>query len=210
VGIAASAAPSPLHVLERHAAGDRQRAAGTWTRRQRTALARLDAGQRRQVAGFDPLAVEHQHGAFDGLPELPHVAGKALRREPFQRAPAEGDLAALIGLGAEREEMAGEPRDVARPLAQRRQADADQVQAVEQILAELPARHLFAEVAVGGGDDAEVDGARDRGAQHLVGAVLQHPQQLDLGGGRSRRSRPGKWCRRGPSRIAPCGRPARR
>ena len=72
-----------------------------------------------------------------------------------------------------------------RALAQRRQAQGDQVQAVEQVLAELPARHHLGEVAVGGRDHPHVDRARDARAQHLVGAVLEHPQQLHLRGGSS-------------------------
>ena len=41
-------------------------------------------------------------------------------------------------LGVLREEVLGEQRDVLAPLAQRRQRDRDDVDAVEQVLAEPP------------------------------------------------------------------------
>jgi len=40
--------------------------------------------------------------------------------------------------------------------------------------------HQLRELAVGRGDDAHVHAAREARAEHLVAAVLQHAQQLDL------------------------------
>ena len=70
-----------------------------------------------------------------------------------------------------------------RPFAQRRQVHRDQVQAVEQVLAELPARDEPREVAVGGRDHAHVDSAGTARAEQLEACGLQHPQELDLRGG---------------------------
>ena len=65
-------------------------------------------------------------------------------------------------------------------VAQRRQLDVDDVQAVEQILAEAALLHLLLEVDVGGGDDPHVhlDGLHAAEAHEL--ALLHHAQQLGL------------------------------
>ena len=84
-------------------------------------------------------------------------------------------------LGAELlEEMLHQQRNVVAPLAQRRQLHRDDVQAVEQILAERAVRDHLREVAVGRGDDAHVDLDRVRVADALELALLQHAQQLRL------------------------------
>ena len=49
-------------------------------------------------------------------------------------------------------------QDVARTLAQRRQAQAGDVQPVEQILTKTPGGHGLVQVRVRGGDHADVDG----------------------------------------------------
>ena len=60
-----------------------------------------------------------------------------------------------------------EQGDVLASLAQRRQGDGDDLDAVEEVLAHLPRGDPFGQIAVGGGDDAEVGlvqvGAADRG-----------------------------------------------
>ena len=58
--------------------------------------------------------------------------------------------------------MLDEQRDVLLALAQRRQVDVDDVEAVVQVLAEPAALDLVVEVAVRRGDDADVDLDRQR------------------------------------------------
>ena len=65
-------------------------------------------------------------------------------------------------------------------LAQRRQVDADDVQPVEEVLAEPALLHLVLQVDVGGGDDAHVDLDRLHAAQAHELALLHHAQQLGL------------------------------
>ena len=55
------------------------------------------------------------------------------------------------------EEVLDEQRDVLAPIAQRRQRDRDDVEPVEQVLAELAVRDRLLQVAVGRGDDPDVD-----------------------------------------------------
>ena len=116
--------------------------------------------------------------------ELPHVAGKRERGERLQRVVGQhlrldGELArALL------QEMPGERRDVVRPLAQRRQAQAHDVEAMQQVLAEQPLPHALLEVLVRRRDDAHVRLQRRVAADAVVLAVGEHAQQAHLQVGR--------------------------
>ena len=79
-----------------------------------------------------------------------------------------------------RDEELGERIDLVAPLAQRRHVDLDDLQPVVQVLAELALEHHRLEIAVGGGDDAHVDGDALVAAQLGELGVLQHVQQLGL------------------------------
>ena len=86
----------------------------------------------------------------------------------------------LVLLAVLLEEVLHEQRDVVAPLAQRRQVDADDVQPVEEVLAEPPVLHLLLQVDVGRGDDADVDLDRLHAAEAHELALLHHAQQLGL------------------------------
>ena len=73
-----------------------------------------------------------------------------------------------------------EGRDVARALAERRQDDGDDVEAVEEVLAELPRLHHRLEVAVRRGDDADVDRDRLVAADAPDLALLEGAEDLPL------------------------------
>src|SRR5436305_229147 len=76
--------------------------------------------------------------------------------------------------------MLDQQRNIVLPLAQRRQLYRDHVEAIEEILAELPLIHHLAEVDVGGGDDPDIDPDRlDPAEAHEI-ALLDHPEQLRL------------------------------
>ena len=70
-----------------------------------------------------------------------------------------------------------------RPFAQRRDVDADDVQPVEEVLAELARCHGLLERLVGGGDDAHIHLDGLVAADALERAGLQHAQDLGLRGG---------------------------
>ncbi len=96
------------------------------------------------------------------------------RRHRFGRA--------LLVLGEILEEIIDEQWDVLAPLAQRRDVNADDVQPVEKVLAELPRGHGLFERLVRGGDNAHVGRDRLVAADPLEGAGLQNPQDFGLGG----------------------------
>ena len=103
-------------------------------------------------------------------------------------------------------EVLGERADVARAVAQRRDDDREHRQPVVEIFAKGLRLDHRRQVAVRGGDDADVDahGPLAADADHL--AVLHDAQQPDLRGeARARRLRRGTACRRRPARTSPCG-----
>ena len=130
-----------------------------------------------------------------------------------QRAAAARDRQrlALVDLRRPLQESRAEDGDVVGPLAERRQVNRHQVDAVEQVFAEL-ARATPCRPAAGW--------SRRRRARRLHGAgsspaprrcgpaarAASSPATADRG----RRSRRGRSCRRAPSRTGPCGRRARR
>ena len=78
------------------------------------------------------------------------------------------------------EEVAHEVGDVLEPLPQRRQPQRHDIQPIEQILAEQALIDLLLQVAIGGGDDADVGPDRRAAADCRVFALLQHAQQPRL------------------------------
>ena len=76
--------------------------------------------------------------------------------------------------------MFREQSHVFGPLAQRRDVQPHDVQAVEQILAEAAGPHVVLEPAVGRRDDPHVDLPRARAADHRDGLLLHEPQQPRL------------------------------
>jgi hypothetical protein len=67
------------------------------------------------------------------------------------------DVRAAVLLAELLQEFLDEERDVLFALAQGRDEERDDVEAVEEVFAEVAAGDLFPEVLVGGGDDADID-----------------------------------------------------
>ena len=78
------------------------------------------------------------------------------------------------------EEQPRQLRQVLDALAQRRHADRDDVDAVEEILAEPPVLHRLLEIDVGRDDEPEVGLDRLGAADALDLALLDRAQQLGL------------------------------
>ena len=108
------------------------------------------------------------------------LPGNENAREQLQRVVGEdlgldGELARAL-----REEVPGERRDVVLPLAQRRQAQAHDVEAVQQVLAEQPPPHALLEILVRRRDHADVRLLRRVAADAVILAVGEHAQQAHL------------------------------
>jgi cholest-4-en-3-one 26-monooxygenase len=137
---------------------------------------------REMLVEEDPVA-EHDR-AIDGVPQLADVAGPAVRPEDLDGL--EWDLRhgtpELRGGGGR--EGAGQRLDLGATLPERRDRQRDAVETEVEILTESAARHLLLEIAVRGGDEADVDvdGRAAPDAEDRL--LLQHPEQLHLDGER--------------------------
>ena len=78
------------------------------------------------------------------------------------------------------EEFVDEKRDVFLAVAQRRDKEGDDVEAIEEVFAEVAAGDLFFEVLVGGGDDADVDVDGVAGADGVEALFVQSAEDLCL------------------------------
>ncbi len=76
--------------------------------------------------------------------------------------------------------MLGEFENVGRALAQRRDLQVHDVEAEQQILAEVTVAHRFAQIAVRGRDDADIDRHGLGAADAIDDALLNGAQQLGL------------------------------
>src|SRR5262249_50222778 len=70
--------------------------------------------------------------------------------------------------------------DVFLPLAQRRELNFHHVQAEEKIAPERALFHLPGEIAIGGGDDAEIGAPYCKRSKRPEFFLLEHPQQFRL------------------------------
>jgi hypothetical protein len=107
---------------------------------------------------------------MDDVLELTEVAGPVVTAEAF--AGGGGEVLRLpLGRVELGEEMVGQRLDVVSAFPEGRQRDGKDVQAVEEVLPQLPRGHGLLETPVGGGDDAR---PRDR----LVGAPAEDVGRL--------------------------------
>ena len=84
------------------------------------------------------------HRALDHVLELAHVARPVVVHQQVERFRRELEFGTRVLLAVLLEEVLHQQRDVVLALAQRRQLDRDDVQPVEQVLAEASVFHLAA------------------------------------------------------------------
>ncbi len=133
-----------------------------------------------QVPLLDDGAVAHHDGALDGVLELAHVARPRVVAEHVEGAARDAPRALAVLGGVLLDEVLRERRDVAAPVAQRRERDREDVEPVVQVFAEAAARDRGDHVLVRRGDEAHVRLQRLGAAESLELARLQDAQQLDL------------------------------
>ena len=93
------------------------------------------------------------------------------------------DFAGIL-LGKAREEKIDEGGDVFPVVAQRRDVDGDDVEAIVEVLAEGAFLEGGAEIAIRRGDEADIDFESFRAAEALEFAFLENPKKFDLNRGR--------------------------
>jgi len=99
--------------------------------------------------------------------ELADVSRPLGRRESVGEVVGDGDPRQAVARARARTEVARQLGDVLAPLGERRQADRQDVEPIEQILAELAVRDRGLEVDVGGGDDAQIRAYGARAAERI-------------------------------------------
>ena len=72
-------------------------------------------------------------------------------------------------------------RNIVLTIAQRGQQDRHHVESVVEVLAETALPHHFGQVAVGGGDQPDVDCLLPRIADPSYPPALQHAEEFSLG-----------------------------
>src|SRR5438132_3357790 len=151
----------PLDLAERRgAAADARRGPRPRTRARRPErvrrLATLGTKRAGQLALRQERAVGEDARALDDVLQLADVAVPA---RAVQQAFGSGRQALQRFVRARRavaNEGRGEVRNVLASIAQRRQQDLDDVEAIEEIAAETAGGNLRAQIAIGGRDDADV------------------------------------------------------
>ena len=153
--------------------------AGTFLGRAGQADCRRLGGRQAQVDRLDEQAVAQHQGTLQGVFQLAHVARPGVLQQRLAGAFGEQLVGVFMG-GAALNEAARQRQDVLAAFAQRRNVQRQHVQAIEQVFAEAPLGDFFAQIAVGGGDDAHVQLDVATPAQAFHPAFLQHAQQLGL------------------------------
>ena len=136
-----------------------------------------------EILGSHDRAPAEQDDAFDGVFELPNVAGPVVRQQHIEGAGRELDLS-TDALARSLQKCGDEERDVVPPFPECRQTDDDHAEAIVQVGPKLLLSDRSLQIAVGGRDDAIVDLDRAAASDWSNLAFLQDPQQLDLEGRR--------------------------
>ena len=137
---------------------------------------------RGEVGGAEQGAVGGQgREAADFVGELADVAGPVVEQERGDQVVAQPQAAAAALAGEARQEQRRQGRDLVLALAQRRQRDFGDAEAIEEVAPEPALVGEALQVGVGGGDDADGDALGAQVADRLDLAALEEPQQLGLG-----------------------------
>ena len=135
----------------------------------------------RQAGGLDLRRRFQDDGALDDVAQFADVARPMVAQQfvPRRRRRRRGCACSSWPLKW-RKKVLGQEDDVVAALAQGRRAKLNDIEAVEQIFAEIVLADGFDDVAVGGGDEADVHVQFIVAADAGEGAVFQKAEQLGL------------------------------
>src|SRR6266567_3534114 len=103
------------------------------------------------------FALEH-HEAPDHVLELADITRPRVLLEQAHRLARDGGHLPVVLEAELAEEVLRQHGDLFPPRSQRGNGNRDHVEAIVQVLAELPARHQGGEIPIGGGDQSHVGG----------------------------------------------------
>ena len=114
---------------------------------------------------------------LDDVDQLADVARPVVLLECLEGLVADRlDLAVAVGVDVEiagLQEVVGQQRDVLEAVPQRGKLEADDAEAIEEVLAEAAGLDLLLEVAVGGGDDSGTHTHQSNFASRLRGVLAR-------------------------------------
>ena len=132
----------------------------------------------------DDFVAAQQHRPFDAVFQLPDVAGPVVGHEHVDGRGRDAPDVLVVLAAVLLDEIVRQKQDVGLALTQGGEVYREDVEPIVQVLAEAaPADQLF-ELEVGGRDQAYVDFDGGRTADPFELPLLEHPEELDLGGRR--------------------------
>ena len=141
----------------------------------------LEAGDVQDLAVYGAV-LAHDGGPFQAVLQFPDVARPVVAHQEANGAFLEFQGPSPLMFGDAAEQETGEFGDVFAAVPEGRQADGHDVEPVIEVFPETAFVHFVFEVAVGGGDDADVDFEGLGAAHPLELAFLDDPQQFGLEG----------------------------
>ena len=124
--------------------------------------------------------LRQQHGAVNGVFQFAHIAAPGVAQQQPLGDRGDGAIRHAIGFGIFAGEMMRQSANVLGPFAQGRNAQIDDIQAIQKVFAEGAVLDRFGQVPVGGGDDADIHLDRLGAADPVDFAFLNGAQQLGL------------------------------
>ncbi len=131
---------------------------------------------------FDYCSLADNHSALQRIAQLTDIAGPGIILECQHHGIAYHPHLAAVLLVHLFEEMRDQFRDVGLVIAQRRERDIENVQAIKKVLAQLALGDCLLGNLVGGREHTHVYRCFHLTAQAAQLAVFQHAQQLGLRG----------------------------
>ena len=139
----------------------------------------------RKIAEVDEVTGGGDARGGNDIFQFTNVAGPGMLQEDGLRAAGQTGNIFSIGVVVFFEEELHEKRNVFEAFGERRDADLNGAEAIEEIFAEASGENLGAKIAIGGGNQADIDLFDFRRADALDFAVLNHAEQFGLHSQRS-------------------------
>nr|GEU28337.1 hypothetical protein [Tanacetum cinerariifolium] len=179
-----------LERVERHVVDGRH--GRHWQRRHGGSGSRSSSGNggsnsgrpRRKIGEPVLRALPQDHGPLARVAQRAHIARPVVPQQAVERGAGNRARGALVLRLVQPQVVRQQQRDIAGPLAQRRHANDDGIEAEQQVGPEHGRVEQARFIEVGGADDAHVDRFGPVGAQRRDLAPLQGREQLGLRGQR--------------------------
>jgi len=136
----------------------------------------------RKVMSVDDIVVAKDYGAFDAVLQFTDVTGPVVAGQHVDRGGGNAPDIFVIGLAVFFDKEVSKKQDIGSAFAKRRNVNGKHVQPVIEILAELFFFDEAFQIAVGGGDDADIGFNGFGTADALELAFLKDAEQTDLRG----------------------------